>query len=53
MVPRADSRGQRKEGWAACSNDDILTAAAKQLGVLQQRREYRDNVGRRLYNDIS
>ena len=33
------------EGWAACSNDDILTAAAKQLGVLQQRREYRDNAG--------
>ena len=33
------------EGWSACSNDDILVAAAKQLGVLQQRREYRDNVG--------
>ena len=33
------------EGWSACSNDDILVAAAKQLGVLQQRREYRDDVG--------
>ena len=33
------------EGWFACSNDDILVAAAKQLGVLQQRREYRDDVG--------
>ena len=32
------------EGWQACSNHDIL-AAAKQLGVLQQRREWRDNVG--------
>ena len=36
---------QPAEGWKACSNDDILAAAAKQLGVLQQRREWRDNVG--------
>ena len=36
---------QPTEGWQACSNDDILAAAAKQLGVLQQRREWRDDVG--------
>ena len=29
---------QPTEGWQACCNDDILAAAAKQLGVLQQRR---------------
>ena len=34
------------EGWSACSNDDILVAAAKQLGVLQQRREYQHVIGR-------
>ena len=36
---------QPTEGWNACSNQDILAAAAKQLGVLQQRREWQGDVG--------
>ena len=36
---------QPTEGWNACENQDILAAAAKQLGMLQQRREWRDDVG--------
>ena len=39
------------EGWSACSNDDILAAAAKQLGVLQQRRE--DAQGRQDHGRIA
>ena len=31
--------------WESCSDADILSAAAKQLGVLQQRAEYTADTG--------